>query len=86
MPFGQSGVRMKQPKLLCPDGKAAKALRLNLGLNQTDFWGRVGVVQSGGSRYESDRGMPEQVAWALHLAYGTEAQAAGLVRWLRSDH
>lgn len=43
------------------------------------------VTQSGGSRYESGRDMPEQVAWALHLAYGTEKQAAGLVDWLRSD-
>ena len=76
---------MKQPKLLCPDGQAAKALRLKLGLNQTDFWSRVGVVQSGGRRYESDRGMPKQVAWALHIVYGTETQAAALVRWMRSN-
>lgn len=72
-------------KLLCEDGVSAQALRKKLGLNQNKFWGRVGVVQSGGSRYESGRDIPIQVAWALHIAYGTEAQANALVKSLRCE-
>jgi DNA-binding transcriptional regulator YiaG len=33
-------------------------LRRSAGLNQTEFWRRFGVTQSGGSRYESGRSMP----------------------------
>ena len=35
-------------------------IRKKLGLNQMDFWSRIGVTQSGGSRYESGRNMPEK--------------------------
>ena len=48
----------------------AKELRLKMGLNQTQFWAKVGVTQSAASRYESGRGMPIQVAWAIDLVYG----------------
>ena len=30
------------------------------GLNQKDFWARYGVTQSGGSRYESGRNIPNR--------------------------
>lgn len=33
-------------------------LRQSAGMNQTDFWKKFGVTQSGGSRYESGRPMP----------------------------
>ena len=33
-------------------------LRKSTGMNQTEFWKRFGVTQSGGSRYESGRRMP----------------------------
>ena len=36
-------------------------IRKKLGLNQMDFWSRIGVTQSGGSRYESGRNMPKPV-------------------------
>ena len=35
------------------------------GLNQAAFWNPLGVTQSGGSRYESDRRMPTPVALLL---------------------
>lgn len=76
---------MKKPTLLCNDGLAARDLRKKIGLNQGEFWRRVGVTQSGGSRYESGRSMPTQVAWALHLAYGSEAQANNLLGWIRNN-
>ena len=37
-------------------------IRKKLGLNQMDFWSRIGVTQSGGSRYESGRNMPNLYA------------------------
>lgn len=33
-------------------------LRKAAGMNQTEFWKKFGVTQSGGSRYESGRNMP----------------------------
>lgn len=76
---------MNSPQLICPDGASAFALRQLLGLNQSNYWGRVGVTQSGGSRYEAGRDMPVQVAWALHIAYGTDKEANALLLWLRSN-
>jgi len=77
---------MPQPTLLCPDGLSAGRLRKNLKLNQLEFWARVGITQSGGSRYESGRNMPKQVAWLLHLAYGTAKQADDLLGRLRQKN
>jgi DNA-binding transcriptional regulator YiaG len=75
---------MKKPALICPDGPSARLLRQNLKMNQLEFWSKVGVTQSCGSRYESGREMPGQVAWMLHLVYGTEGQALKLLTWFRS--
>jgi len=54
--------------------KLAKKLRLRdirrrLGLNQQEFWSKVGVTQSGGSRYETGRAMPEPVRELLRLVH-----------------
>jgi DNA-binding transcriptional regulator YiaG len=46
-----------------------RAIRLRLGLNQQDFWGRIGVTQSGGSRYEGGRSMPKPVRELLKLVH-----------------
>lgn len=42
-------------------GDQCKALRKAIQLNQKDFWDQVCVTQSGGSRYESGRELPEPV-------------------------
>ena len=39
-----------------------REIRRRLRLNQQEFWSRIGVTQSGGSRYESGRGMPSRFA------------------------
>ena len=54
-----------------------KAVKLNLNdilgyrnalsENQTTFWQRFGVTQSGGSRYESGRNMPRPVRLLITL-------------------
>lgn len=44
-------------------------LRKRLKLNQSDFWSRIGVTQSGGSRYESGRALPKPVRELVRLVY-----------------
>jgi len=44
-------------------------IRRRLGLNQSEFWGKIGVTQSGGSRYESGRNMPKPVRELLRLVH-----------------
>ena len=46
-----------------------REIRRRLHLNQQDFWSRIGVTQSGGSRYESGRGMPKPVRELLRLVH-----------------
>jgi DNA-binding transcriptional regulator YiaG len=62
---------------------AIKAYRQRHSLNQTAFWSRVGVTQSGGSRYESGRNVPKPVQLLLQLTYGTPKQSADMLAWLR---
>ena len=44
-------------------------IRRKLGLNQQQFWSKIGVTQSGGSRYESGRNMPRPVRELLRLVH-----------------
>ena len=46
-----------------------REIRRKLGMNQQDFWTKIGVTQSGGSRYESGRGMPKPVRELLRLVH-----------------
>jgi len=67
-----------------------RSIRQQLGLNQQDFWGRVGVTQSGGSRYEAGRSMPRPVRELVRLVHvegidlsqarGEDFEVAGYLR------
>jgi transcriptional regulator with XRE-family HTH domain len=46
-----------------------KEIRRKLGMNQSEFWSKLGITQSGGSRYESGRDMPWAVGQLLRLMY-----------------
>lgn len=46
-----------------------REIRNRLRLNQEEFWSRIGVTQSGGSRYESGRSMPKPVRELLRLVH-----------------
>lgn len=46
-----------------------KEIRRSLGMNQQEFWTRIGVTQSGGSRYEAGRNMPKPVQELLRLVH-----------------
>ena len=45
------------------------ALRRSLNLGQSAFWLRLGVTQSGGSRYENGRPLPPAVVKLLDIVY-----------------
>jgi DNA-binding transcriptional regulator YiaG len=75
----------KAPKLFLTTGEAALKLRKKLALSQSDFWNRIQVTQSGGSRYESGRNLPHPVRLLLHLAYSPEPRARALFEHLRYD-
>jgi transcriptional regulator with XRE-family HTH domain len=54
---------MKKPKTVLE-------LRQSRGMNQTEFWKTLGTTQSGGSRYENGRDMPNPVLMLLEIKYG----------------
>ena len=73
----------KAPKFAPVTGEVALAMRQKLNINQSEFWSRVGIGQSAGSRYESGRNIPRPVQMLLRIAYGTAAQSAKQVEALR---
>lgn len=69
------------------------AFRRALGIIQRDFWARLGVTQSGGSRYEQGRAMPPAVAILLDVVYVKGVTLARLasndfatLEFLKSQH
>lgn len=54
---------MKKLKLLAD----LVAARRQVGANQSEFWSRFGVTQSGGSRYESGRNIPDPIRILIWL-------------------
>ena len=61
-----------------------RKVRQSAGLNQSMFWGRIGVTQSGGSRYETGRSMPKPVKILFDMAYtmnkGDAKKTLGAIR------
>ena len=55
-------------------------IRRKLGMNQQEFWGRIGVTQSGGSRYESGRAMPKPVQELLRLVHVDQIDVRKITR------
>lgn len=62
--FGRKSEHMKLLEFVNP-----REIRRRLGLNQEEFWTKIGVTQSGGSRYESGRNMPKPVRELLRLVH-----------------
>ena len=46
-----------------------REIRRRIGLNQQQFWTKIGVTQSGGSRYENGRNIPRPVRELLRLVH-----------------
>lgn len=70
-------------KELIMNGKEAHRIRTTRNENQTTFWKRVGITQSGGCRYEHGRSMPTAVSYLLQLIYLPESQSTKLLHKLR---
>jgi len=85
MPEQTQNKPRKRPALCFKSGDDIRAYRRKHGLNQSEFWSRVGVTQSGGSRYESGRNIPRPVQILLHLTYGKDKQSADMYAWLRAQ-
>lgn len=62
--------------------KDYRSLRRKMDLNQSEFWGRLGITQSGGSRYESGRKIPKPVMALVVLRMGTKPQKRATLRAL----
>ncbi|MEO7726099.1 MAG: hypothetical protein ABIS45_02500 [Burkholderiales bacterium] len=58
-------------------------LRLQLGINQRNFWTPLGVTQSGGSRYETGRNIPRPTQLLIKLVYGRNPSK--LLKQLRGE-
>src|SRR3954453_21607364 len=57
-----------------------REIRLRLNLNQQEFWGQIGVTQSGGSRYESGRSMPKPVRELLRIMHVDQIDVRKITR------
>lgn len=73
--------------------KELTALRRALDINQRSFWARLGVTQSGGSRYEQGRPLPASVAQLLDTVYvkgvtlgRLEPNDFAILEYLKSEH
>ena len=68
------------PTTKTPERIDAREIRKKLGLNQQQFWSKIGVTQSGGSRYESGRNMPKTVRELLRLVHVEQIDVAKIKR------
>lgn len=66
-----------------PSLSNVRALRDASGMNQTGFWKRFGVTQSGGSRYESGRSMPTPLKVLMQAQIDGVIDAATLAKLLK---
>ena len=53
-----------------PSIRNYRELRRKMNLSQSEFWSRIGVTQSGGSRYETMRKVPKTTQAVIDLTYG----------------
>lgn len=58
-------------------------LRKSSGLNQTEFWTKYGVTQSGGSRYENGRNIPKPVKMLLQAQIDRVLDDATLAKLIK---
>ena len=71
-------------KLKIYTGAEVRELRRKLRINQLEFWTPFQTTQSGGSRYESGRDIPDPVQVLLNIAFGTDTKATAIFNELRA--
>jgi transcriptional regulator with XRE-family HTH domain len=60
---------VKKAKAPTITGPVLKKIREEIGINQEAFWGKLGLTQSAGSRYESGRNMSRTIKKLAYLIY-----------------
>jgi len=73
----------EKPAKKLPSIRKCRELRRKMNLSQSEFWNRIGVTQSGGSRYEAMRRVPKTTQTVIDLAYGTTKVALEKLAALR---
>lgn len=53
-----------------PSIRNYRELRRKMDISQSEFWSRIGVTQSSGSRYETGRKAPNTTHTVIDLTYG----------------
>jgi hypothetical protein len=59
----------KEKPIMNRNQNEPREIRRALCLSQTAFWARLGITQSGGSRYEHGRKIPKAVRELLEIVY-----------------
>lgn len=78
---------VKRPRVLdLAAGAHWKALRQSLGMVQVEFWKRVFVRQTGGSRYEHGDNIPAAITTLLKLVYASPEDAEAFLAQLRAPY
>ena len=72
----------KKAEIPAIPGADITAFRKKNSLNQAEFWGPLGITQSGGSRYESGRKIPKPVMALVVRRMGTKPQKRATLRAL----
>ena len=73
----------EKPAKKLPSIRNYRELRRKMSISQSEFWSRIGVTQSGGSRYETTRKVPKPTQTVIDLAYGTTKAALEKLAALR---
>lgn len=60
----------EKPAKKPPSIRNYRELRRKMDITQSEFWSRIGVTQSGGSRYETGRKAPNTTQTVIDLTYG----------------
>lgn len=60
----------EKPAKKLPSIRNYRELRRKMDISQSEFWSRIGVTQSGGSRYETMRKVPNTTQAVIDLTYG----------------
>ena len=71
---------MAKKFVITNDGPALKVYRKAQKMNQSEFWQRFGVTQSGSSRYESGRRLPMPLKILMHLYLNGDVSPIALTK------
>ena len=73
----------EKPAKKLPSIRNYRELRRKMNISQSEFWSRIGVTQSGGSRYETTRRVPKPTQTVINLAYSSAKTALETLAALR---